>query len=116
MVKSATLSLFKVMATLTHDNRESAMKEWGRTWGMSWWCSLWAYREYTLGHLVYRTGKVNTRHSGYQHTEFLIKGNEVGKTAFIKEYAKLLSEGIVLAPKSAPVVATAPAYQQLSLF
>lgn len=116
MVTSASISLFKVMATLTCDNRESAMTEWSRTWGLSWWRSLWAYREYTLGHLVYRTGKVNTRHYGYQHTEFLINGNEVGKTAFIKEFAKLLSEGIVLSPKSAPVVATAPACQQLSLF
>lgn len=116
MVNSASISLFKVMATLSHDNRKSAMEAWGKSWGMAWWRSLWAYREYTLAHLTYRVGKVNMRHYGYQHTEYLINGEEVGKTAFLKEYGKLLSEGIVLTPKQAALASTEPVCRQLSLF
>ena len=70
------------------DNSENASRVWSRSWGLGqYWRDLWFYKEYRLGNLVYRTGKVHRRHDSYTMTECSIDGNIATKNEFIKYLA-----------------------------
>ena len=76
------LNEFKSMATLTYDNRSVASKNWSKTWGMGWWMDLWHYKEYSIGCLKYRTGKVYFRHHSENVTKFYVDDKEVSRKEF----------------------------------
>lgn len=104
-----TITDFKCVATMTHDNTESASAECGRTWGLSLWRSLWAYKEYTAKSssgqtFVYRTGRILSRHSTPSRVEFTIDGNHVSKYAFLKALNEATTNGIIrgVEDKTAP--------------
>lgn len=70
------------------DNSENAARVWSRSWGLGqYWRDLWFYKEYRLGGLVYRTGKVLRRHNGYKVVECSIDGNSATEKEFIKHLA-----------------------------
>ena len=67
------------------DNSENASRVWSRSWGFGqYWRDLWFFKEYRLGNLVYRTGKVHRRHDSYTMTECSIDGNSATEKEFIK--------------------------------
>lgn len=67
------------------DNSENASRVWLRSWGFGqYWRDLWFFKEYRLGNLVYRTGKVHRRHDSYTMTECSIDGNSVTEKEFVK--------------------------------
>ena len=104
---------FKQMATLSHDNRSTASKNWSKTWGIGWWFDLWSYKEYSIGCLKYRTGKVYLRHHSESVTKFYVDDKEVSKAKFFE-----LASLIEYRPKDVVVNTqpTQPQYQQLNLF
>ena len=107
-----TISEFKEMATLSHDNRKTASANWAKTWGMSWWKDVWFYKEYTLLSLKYRTGQVVHRHSKYSVTKYYIGDKEISKNKFFE-----LAGTIEYRPKEKESYAQpSPMPQQLSLF
>lgn len=107
------LNEFKSMATLTYDNRSVASKNWSKTWGMGWWMDLWHYKEYSIGCLKYRTGKVYFRHYSKNVTKFYVDDKEVSRAKFFE-----LASAIEYIPKNVVVNAqpNKPQHQQLSLF
>lgn len=98
-----TITDFKATAEMTHDNKETAMKNWSKSWGIDYWRNLWRYKEYTsTRHGVkyqYRTGQVVVRHGHYSQTEFLIDGHEVSKADFLKSYNDFYYYWDVVRPK-----------------
>ena len=86
-----TATEFKnLYADLTHDNSETASKNWAKSWGIGWWRDLWRYKEYTAQRhgmaFQYRTGRVYVRHGNYPMQEYLIDGHEVSKADFFKSF------------------------------
>lgn len=83
-----TLQEFKSESALRSpiiDNSENAAQVWSRSWGFGqYWRDLWFFKEYRLGNLVYRTGKVHRRHDSYTMTECSIDGNSATKNEIIK--------------------------------
>ena len=70
------------------DNSENASRVWSRSWGFGqYWRDLWFFKEYRLGNLVYRTGKVHRRHDSYTMTECSIDGNSATEKEFIKHFS-----------------------------
>ena len=106
-----TISEFKEMANLTHANRSTASKNWGKTWGMGWWFDLWGYKEYTLRGLRYRTGQVTNRYTKHNVTKYYTGDNEISKEEFFG-----LIGTIEYMPKVKPVIKKQPQAIQLSLF
>ena len=106
------LNEFKHMAILTHDNRATASKNWSKTWGLGWWMDLWYYKEYSIGCLKYRTGKVYFRHYSKNVTKFYVDDKEVSRAKFFE-----LANTIEYRPTN-EVASTQskPQYRQLSLF
>lgn len=81
-----TLQAFKNEAARrghTFDNSDNAAHAWSLSWGLTWWRNVWFYREYRLGNLTYRTGRVRTRHNSYTHTEYRINDAEVSQREFL---------------------------------
>lgn len=107
------LNEFKHMAILTHDNCSTASKNWSKTWGLGWWMDLWYYKEYSIGSLKYRSGKVCFRHHSENVTKFYVDDKEVSRKEFFE-----LASSIEYIPKNVVVNAqpNKPQYQQLSLF
>lgn len=108
-----TLSQFKAMATLTHDNREIASKNWAKTWGRTWWWDVWFYKEYSIGCLKYRTGKAHYRHYSESIVKFYINDDEISRAKFFE-----LASTIEYRPKNVIVNTQSKPkqHQQLSLF
>ena len=106
------LNEFKHMATLTHDNRSTASKNWSETWGLGWWMDLWYYKEYSIGSLKYRSGKVCFRHHSENVTKFYVGDKEVSRAKFFE-----LANTIEYRPTNEVASAQSkPKYRQLSLF
>ena len=106
------LNEFKQVATLTHDNGPVASKNWSKTWGMGWWMDLWHYKEYSIGSLKYRTGKVYYRHRNENITKFYVGDEEISREKFFE-----LAGTIEYRPKNVVIYTQPkPKYQQLSLF
>ena len=106
------LNEFKSMATLTYDNRSVASKNWSKTWGMGWWMDLWHYKEYSIGCLKYRTGKVYFRYNSENVTKFYVGDKEVSRAKFFE-----LANTIEYRPTNEVASAQSkPKYRQLSLF
>lgn len=69
----------------TYDNSSKASENWSRCWGLGyWWRDLWFYKEYRLGNMTYRTGRVRRRHYSYSVEERLIDGQTVDTRTFNK--------------------------------
>lgn len=68
----------------TYDNSEQAGRNWSRSWGLTWWRDVWFYKEFRLGNIIYRTGKVRLRHRSYTNTEYRINNQSVSKREFMK--------------------------------
>ena len=83
-----TIQEFKQEATRrgnTYDNSSKASENWSRCWGLGyWWRDLWFYKEYRLGNMIYRTGRVRRRHYSYFVEERLIDGQTVDTRHFNK--------------------------------
>lgn len=83
-----TIQEFKQEATRrgnTYDNSSKASENWSRCWGLGyWWRDLWFYKEYRLGNMTYRTGRVRRRHYSYSVEERLIDGQTVDTRHFNK--------------------------------
>lgn len=107
-----TLTEFKEVATLTHDNRETASKNWAKTWGLTYWEDVWYYKEYTIGNLKYRTGQVVQRHTKSFVQKFYFENKEIPQREFIK-HAKLIEYKPKIAFYKRPLVKQT---KQLSLF
>lgn len=107
-----TISEFKEMSTLTHDNRKTASKNWSKTWGLSYWMDVWFYKEYSIGSLKYRVGQVVQRHTKYSVKKYYLADKEISKKEFFE-----MASTIEYKPKNR-VICTQPKpkYQQLSLF
>lgn len=73
----------------TFDNTENAQKNWSKCWGLGYWEDLWRYKEYKIGTLKYRTGKVFKRHTNYSLKKFYYKDNEISEKEF-KEKISLI--------------------------
>ena len=107
-----SISEFKEMATLTHDNRKTASKNWSKTWGMAYWMDVWYYKEYSIGSLKYRVGQVVQRHTKYSVKKYYLADKEISEKEFFEK-----ANTIEYKPKNR-VICTQPKpkYQQLSLF
>lgn len=107
-----SISEFKEMSTLTHDNRQTASENWSKSWGMTWWMDVWFYKEYSIGSLKYRTGQVVTRYTKYNVTKYYIADKEISKKEFFE-----MASTIEYKPKNKVIYTQPkPKYQQLSLF
>lgn len=73
-----------------YDNTATAQKNWAKSWGLSWWFDLWRYKEYKINNLMYRTGKVFTRHTNYSVTKFYLDNNEISKKEFMDKIKNLI--------------------------
>lgn len=117
-----TLSEFKEMAIMTHDNSETAAKNWSKGWGLGYsWFELWRYKEYTLGTLKYRTGKVVYRHGSESVTRFYINNESVSRKAFFKaaneiEFKPKVYEPIEVKPHEVAAKKQKPKYVEGDLF
>lgn len=100
-----TISIFKAAAELTYDNKENASKEWSKTWGYGYWRDLWAYKEYTATRygqkFQYRSGTAHFRHGSQSYQEYLINGESVSKTDFLKAYSDFYYWYDIVRPKIA---------------
>lgn len=67
-----------------YDNGPAAMAYWAKCWGLGYHSRLWAYKEYRLGDMLYRTGKVRLRHGSYTSTDYMIGGEHVARYRFFK--------------------------------
>ena len=107
-----TISEFKEMATLTHDNRKTASKNWSKTWGIAYWLDVWFYKEYSIGSLKYRVGQVVNRHTKYSLKKYYLADQEITEKEFL-EMARTMENK----PKNRMIgTQPQPKYQQLSLF
>ena len=107
-----TISEFKEMSTLTHDNRKTASKNWSKTWGLSYWMDVWFYKEYSIGNLKYRVGQVIQRHAKYNLKKYYLADKEITKKEFFEK-----ANTIEYKPKNRMIYTQPkPKYQQLSLF
>ena len=93
-----TIQEFK-QAALTnghfYDNSSKAASNWSCTWGLTWWRDVWFYKEYRLGNLTYRTGKVCMRHRSYSNREFCIDNNHASEKEFLKALASIHAPAVV---------------------
>ena len=107
-----TISEFKEMSNLTHDNRKTASENWSKTWGMAYWLDVWFYKEYSIGSLKYRVGQVVNRHTKYSLKKYYLADKEITEKEFFE-----MASTIEYKPKNR-VICTQPQpkYQQLSLF
>ena len=101
-----TATIFKDRyAELTHDNKETAMKNWAKTWGYDYWRNLWRYKEYMAQKhgltFIYRTGRVYVRHGNYPMQEYLIDGHEVSKRDFFRSFSDHCYYNDIVRPKIA---------------
>lgn len=78
-----------------YDNSSKAASNWSRTWGLTWWRDVWFYKEYRLGNLTYRTGKVCMRHRSYSNREYCIDNNPASEKEFLKALASILAPAVV---------------------
>ena len=107
-----SISEFKEMATLTHDNRKTASKNWSKTWGMAYWMDVWFYKEYSIGSLKYRVGQVVQRHTKYSVKKYYLADKEISEKEFFE-----MASTIEYKPKNRVIYTQPkPKYQQLSLF
>lgn len=79
-----TISEFKKMATLTHDNKKIASANWAKSWGLGWWFDLWYYKEYCLNSLKYRSGYVILRHHSESVKKYYLGDKEISKKEFFE--------------------------------
>ena len=107
-----SISEFKEMSTLTHDNRKTASENWSKTWGMTYWMDVWFYKEYSIGSLKYRVGQVVQRHTKHSVKKYYLADKEISEKEFFE-----MASTIEYKPKNR-VICTQPQpkYQQLSLF
>ena len=107
-----SISEFKEMATLTHDNRKTASKNWSKTWGIAYWMDVWFYKEYSIGSLKYRVGQVVQRHTKYSVKKYYLADKEITEKEFFE-----MANTIEYKPKNRVIYTQPkPKYQQLSLF
>ena len=107
-----TISEFKEMATLTHDNRKTASENWSKTWEMAYWLDVWLYKEYSIGSLKYRVGQVIQRRTKYSLKKYYLADKEITKKEFFE-----MANTIEYKPKNrVNYTQPKPKYQQLSLF
>ena len=107
-----TISEFKEMSTLTHDNRKTASENWSKTWGMAYWLDVWLYKEYSIGSLKYRVGQVIQRHTKYNLKKYYLADKEISEKEFFEK-----ANTIEYKPKNRVICTQLkPKYQQLSLF
>ena len=107
-----SISEFKEMATLTHDNRKTASENWSKTWGMAYWLDVWFYKEYSIGSLKYRVGQVVQRHTKYSLKKYYLADKEISEKEFFE-----MASTIEYKPKNRVIYTQLkPKYQQLSLF
>ena len=106
-----TISEFKEMSTLTHDNRKTTSENWSKTWGMAYWLDVWFYKEYSIGSLKYRVGQVIQRHTKYNLKKYYLADKEITKKEFFEKV-----NTIEYKPKVKPVIKKQPQAIQLSLF
>ena len=107
-----SISEFKEMATLTHDNRKTASKNWSKTWGIAYWMDVWFYKEYSIGSLKYRVGQVVQRHTKYSVKKYYLADKEISEKEFFE-----MANTIEYKPKNRVIYTQPkPKYQQLSLF
>lgn len=93
-----TIQEFKQVALTNghfYDNSSKAASNWSRTWGLTWWRDVWFYKEYRLGNLTYRTGKVCMRHHSYSNREFCIDNNPASEKEFLKALASIPAPAVV---------------------
>ena len=106
-----TISEFKEMSTLTHDNRKTASENWSKTWGMAYWMDVWFYKEYSIGSLKYRVGQVVQRHTKYSVKKYYLADKEISEKEFFEK-----ANAIEYKPKVKTVIKKQPQAIQLSLF
>ena len=107
-----SISEFKEMATLTHDNRKTASKNWSKTWGIAYWMDVRFYKEYSIGSLKYRVGQVVQRHTKYSVKKYYLADKEISEKEFFE-----MASTIEYKPKNRVIYAQPkPKCQQLSLF
>ena len=106
-----TISEFKEMSTLTHDNRKTASENWSKTWGMAYWLDVWFYKEYSIGSLKYRVGQVIQRHTKYNLKKYYLADKEITKKEFFE-----MASTIEYKSKVKTVIKKQPQAIQLSLF
>lgn len=66
------------------DNSANAAQAWARSWGLTYHSLLWAYKEYTIGDLRWKGGKVRLRHGSYDSVSCYINGEPVSEYRFKK--------------------------------
>lgn len=92
-----TITDFKSLSKLTKDNRKAAAEAWGRGWGLgTFQHERWAFKEYTFRQpftkeFIYRSGQVLERHGSFPRVDYIINGEQVSRTKFLKEFAVALS-------------------------
>ena len=107
-----SISEFKEMSTLTHDNRKTASENWSKTWGMAYWMDVWFYKEYSIGSLKYRVGQVVQRHNKYSLKKYYLVDKEITEKEFFE-----MASTIEYKPKNrVNYTQPKPKCQQLSLF
>lgn len=107
-----TISEFKEMSTLTHDNSKTASENWSKSWGMTYWMDVWFYKEYSIGSLKYRVGQVVQRHAKYSVKKYYFADKEISEKEFFER-----AKTIEYIPKNrVTYTQPKPKYQQLSLF
>lgn len=94
-----TITDFKSLATLTHNNKENAGHAWNCGWGRGTTeMERWAFKEYTFRQpftkeFIYRSGQVLERHGSWARVDYIINGEQVTRTKFLREFAIALSGG-----------------------
>lgn len=106
-----SISEFKEMSTLTHDNRKTASENWSKTWGMAYWMDVWFYKEYSIGSLKYRVGQVVQRHTKYSVKKYYLADKEISEKEFFE-----MASTIEYKPKNRVNYTQPKPKQQLSLF
>jgi len=62
------------------DNSDNAMAAWWKGWGLgSWWEDRWCFKEYKIGNITYKSGKVHMRHGSYTITLCYIGDEQVSE-------------------------------------
>lgn len=64
------------------DNSASASDHWAKTWGLTYHSLLWFYKEYEIGNMRWKGGKVRLRHGSYRSVECFIDGECVSEYRF----------------------------------
>lgn len=73
------------------DYSENAAANWAKSWGLTYHSLLWYYKDYKLGNMEWKGGKVRLRHGSYQSTECYINGEYVSEYRFKKELEKFVA-------------------------